>query len=385
MSNGGGVGVGTSRSPVMDAAAVPPRSPRLQPDAVDIERQPILETTQLEVPARGRMLKSSSVIFGGGPINFTFPTWIMTLTIIISWYASNTGLLILNKWLLSTYGFRKPVFLTLCHMLACSAMGAGASAARIVPPQPIKSPEQFRKIAGLAVVFCLSVVLGNVALRFIPVSFSQAIGATTPVFTAVLAVAMMGKRETGIVYAALLPVVIGIVIATGAEPLFDMAGFSAAVIATAMRALKSVLQGMLLMDASEKMDSLNLLRWMAPIASLCLIPAVLVLEPTVIREAMEMGVQQPNFLWLLAFNAFLAYFTNLTNFLVTRYTSALTLQVLGNAKGVFTTALSIFIFRNPFTVTSVGGYLITVAGVGCYAAAKRYQTAQKTSLTSTRD
>ena len=44
----------------------------------------------------------------------------------------------------------------------------------------------------------------------------QAIGATTPVFTAVLAVAMMGKRESGIVYAALLPVVIGIVIATGA-------------------------------------------------------------------------------------------------------------------------------------------------------------------------
>ena len=55
---------------------------------------------------------------------------------------------------------------------------------------------------------------------------------------------------------------------------------------------------------------------------------------------------------------------------VTRYTSALTLQVLGNAKGVFTTALSIFIFRNPFTVTSVGGYLITVAvGLSRYHAA----------------
>jgi hypothetical protein len=31
---------------------------------------------------------------------------------------------------------------------------------------------------------------------------------------------------------------------------------------------------------------------------------------------MEMGAQEPNFVWLLAFNAFLAYFTNLTNFLV---------------------------------------------------------------------
>ncbi len=89
-------------------------------------------------------------------------------------YASNTGLLILNKWLLSSYGFRRPVFLTLCHMLACSAAGYGVSAGGLVPSQPVRSPEQFRKIAALACVFCLSVVLGNVALRFIPVSFSQA-------------------------------------------------------------------------------------------------------------------------------------------------------------------------------------------------------------------
>lgn len=27
-------------------------------------------------------------------------------------------------------------------------------------------------------------------------------------------------------------------------------------------------------------------------------------------------MQEPNFFWLLAFNSFLAYFTNLTNFLV---------------------------------------------------------------------
>lgn len=57
--------------------------------------------------------------------------------LILCRYASNTGLLILNKWLLSMYGFRRPVFLTLCHMLACSAMGAGAGALRIVPPQPV--------------------------------------------------------------------------------------------------------------------------------------------------------------------------------------------------------------------------------------------------------
>lgn len=43
------------------------------------------------------------------------------------------------------------------------------------------------------------------------------------------------------------------------------------------------MQGILLTDASEKMDSMNLLRFMAPIASLALLPAVALLEPSVVK------------------------------------------------------------------------------------------------------
>jgi drug/metabolite transporter (DMT)-like permease len=50
-----------------------------------------------------------------------------------------------------------------------------------------QSRQQFWKISLLALIFCLTVVLGNVSLKFIPVSFNQAIGATTPAFTAALA------------------------------------------------------------------------------------------------------------------------------------------------------------------------------------------------------
>jgi len=42
------------------------------------------------------------------------------------------------------------------------------------------------KIAVLALVFVISVVGGNISLRFIPVSFNQAIGSTTPFFTAMV-------------------------------------------------------------------------------------------------------------------------------------------------------------------------------------------------------
>lgn len=49
-------------------------------------------------------------------------TSFFTLLLIVSWYSSNIGVLLLNKYLLSNYGFKYPVFLTMCHMIACSIL-----------------------------------------------------------------------------------------------------------------------------------------------------------------------------------------------------------------------------------------------------------------------
>ncbi|KAL4523907.1 hypothetical protein Ndes2526B_g08135 [Nannochloris sp. 'desiccata'] len=294
----------------------------------------------------------------------------LTTVVIAGWYGSNIGVLLLNKYLLSIYGFRYPAFLTLCHMLACSLMSYALAASQTVTLQPVKSKQQFYKIATLAIIFCITVVLGNVSLRFIPVSFNQALGATTPAFTAILAVIMLGHQESRGVYLSLIPVVIGIVIASGAEPMFNIIGFAAALCATAGRALKSVLQGIMLSDSSEKMDSLSLLLYMAPVAAAALVPVVLYFEPTALANALILG-RSGGFWLLLLFNSFLAYFVNLTNFLVTKYTSALTLQVLGNAKGVVAVVISVLCFRNPVTIYSMLGYAITVFGVVLYSQAKR--------------
>ena len=155
--------------------------------------------------------------------------------------------------------------------------------------QPVKSRQQFYKISTLALIFCVTVVLGNVSLKYIPVSFNQAIGATTPAFTALLAAIMLGHRESKEVYLSLIPVVVGIIIASGAEPMFDLVGFLAALMATAGRGLKSVLQGIMLSDSSEKMDSLSLLLYMAPVATVALVPITLYFEPNALAEALVLG------------------------------------------------------------------------------------------------
>ncbi|KAL2337858.1 hypothetical protein Fmac_012304 [Flemingia macrophylla] len=137
--------------------------------------------------------------------------------VVIAWYGSNIGVLLLNKYLLSNYGFSFPVFLTTCHMILCSLFSYVISLTHLVPLQRLRSTTQFAKLLALALLFCFSVVCGNVSLRYIPVSFNQAIGATTPFFTALFAFAVTAKREAWLTYATLLPVVAGVIVATGGK------------------------------------------------------------------------------------------------------------------------------------------------------------------------
>ena len=45
-----------------------------------------------------------------------------TLSVIAAWYFSNIGVILLNKYLLSIYGFRYPIFLTMMHMVRAHAI-----------------------------------------------------------------------------------------------------------------------------------------------------------------------------------------------------------------------------------------------------------------------
>ncbi|KAH9293546.1 hypothetical protein KI387_041251, partial [Taxus chinensis] len=225
-----------------------------------------------------------------------------------------------------------------------------------------------------------------------------AVGATTPFFTAVFAYVMTVKREAWLTYLTLVPVVTGVIIASGGEPSFHLYGFIMCISATAARALKSVLQGLLLSSEGEKLSSMNLLLYMAPIAVVVLLPATLLMEPNVLGITIALARKDVKIVFYLLFNSALAYFVNLTNFLVTKHTSALTLQVqgaddpcacsrvsaipgqwdhrqfgcnhsgsarlgvLGNAKGAVAVVVSILLFRNPVSFIGMLGYTLTVIG-----------------------
>jgi hypothetical protein len=202
--------------------------------------------------------------------------------------------------------------------------------------------------------------------------------------TAAMAFLLVGTREYWITYSTLIPVMTGIILSAGFEPSFHLVGFSAAMGASGARAFKAVLQvprcmtcasahegtapvywmgagrctacalksdillagslvflistqrraellvwpqGILLKDKSEKLDSMNLLRMMSPVALLLLLPAIAFLEPSAPAVAVTLMAAEPHFTVLLLCNSSVAYIVNFTNFQITKHTSALTLQV----------------------------------------------------------
>ncbi|XP_058086593.1 probable sugar phosphate/phosphate translocator At1g12500 [Magnolia sinica] len=329
---------------------------------------PRLEAEQLiDIPAT-----PTSEVRNNNSINGILSPNLTTAVIIASWYLSNIGVLLLNKYLLSIYGYRYPIFLTLLHMLSCALYSILAIHwLELVPYQPIVSRRQFFKIAALSAIFCFSVVCGNTSLRYLPVSFNQMIGATTPFFTAIFAFIITCKKESREVYLTLVPVVLGIVLASNSEPLFHLFGFLVCVGSTAGRALKSVVQGILLTSEGERLHSMNLLMYMAPMAAVILLPFSLYVEGNVASVTVRKAREDSFILFLLVGNATVAYLVNLTNFLVTKHTSALTLQVLGNAKAAVAAVVSVLIFRNPVTVMGMTGFGVTIMGVVLYSEAKK--------------
>lgn len=142
-----------------------------------------------------------------------------------------------------------------------------------------------------------------------------------------MALCILRKRETRQTYLTLIPVVVGIMVASGWEPQFHTLGFLLCLTATATRSFKTVLQALLLSDPAERMGSLSLMYYMCPIALAALLPMVALFEDAPLLRAQELWHADPWFGWAFTANVLLSYAINLTNFLATHHTSALTIQV----------------------------------------------------------
>ncbi|XP_070571916.1 uncharacterized protein [Ptychodera flava] len=288
---------------------------------------------------------------------------------IIGWLLLNIAMSNVNKWIFVQYNFNYPIILTTLHMITLfvvqsviirftpfgAAYGDGDDRLKI-------PPHLSRKVSILSLAFCISIACGNIALKYLYVSFLKMLMATSPAVTVAMSRLVFDYKHDLYVYYSMAPLVVGGLICTFGELNFSYIGFLAAVVALLLRSTKSILQGVLLKE--EKLDSVRLLYHMSFPSMLILAACSCIFEyDAFFNGSLFSSVD----LWhMIGLSCLCSVGYNTMNFVVTFFTSAVTLQVLGNVGIALNVIISVAIFQNKMSFLSVIGGVLTIVGVCMY-------------------
>jgi drug/metabolite transporter (DMT)-like permease len=163
------------------------------------------------------------------------------------------------------------------------------------------------------------------------------VGASTPFFVCLLGFLIFHQVHHWRVYVSLVPIAGGAILSTYGEKDLNVLGFILTLLSTLLRGLKTVWQGHLL-QGEERLNSPNLLRYMALDAGIILFVLFLVFESRDFASWLQSEGSDTYKLWhfalLLTLNPAAAYLANWSQFMLIQKSSALTFQVIGNTKGV---------------------------------------------------
>ncbi|KAF2291398.1 hypothetical protein GH714_023657 [Hevea brasiliensis] len=293
--------------------------------------------------------------------------------------------------------FKFPLSVSCVHFI-CSSIGAYI-VIRVLKLKPliVVDPEdRWRRIFPMSFVFCINIVLGNVSLRYIPVSFMQTIKSFTPATTGqtqkssdkllhlfpasfhcilvVISTSMdwdsclqwlvWRKYFDWRIWASLVPIVGGILLTSVTELSFNMFGFCAALFGCLATSTKTILAESLL--HGYKFDSINTVYYMAPFATMILgVPAML-LEGNGVLDWFYTHQSVWSSVIIIFSSGVLAFFLNFSIFYVIHSTTAVTFNVAGNLKVAVAVMVSWLIFRNPISALNAVGCGITLVGCTFY-------------------
>ncbi|XP_073117978.1 UDP-galactose transporter 1 [Elaeis guineensis] len=284
---------------------------------------------------------------------------------ILQWWGFNVTVIIMNKWIFQKLEFKFPLTVSCVHFI-CSAVGAyiAIKLLKIKPLIEVDPEDRWRRIFPMSFVFCINIVLGNVSLRYIPVSFMQTIKSFTPATTVILQWLVWRKYFEWRIWASLVPIVGGILLTSVTELSFNIFGFCAALFGCLATSTKTILAESLL--HVYKFDSINTVYYMAPFATMILAVPAIVLEGSGVMNWFYTHQSIYSSSIIIFFSGVLAFCLNFSIFYVIHSTTAVTFNVAGNLKVAVAVLVSWLIFRNPISALNAVGCAVTLSGCTFY-------------------
>ncbi|CAF1067786.1 unnamed protein product [Adineta ricciae] len=287
------------------------------------------------------------------------------------WYSSSAAGNVIVKELLDEFPF--PLTVTLVQLLSIWILCIPLIRIRQVPPPEYLYQNRsyyFKIIIPLAIGKFLSQLSSHVSLWKVPVSFAHTIKATMPLFTVILSRIILREKQTIPVYLSLIPVIVGVIIATVTELSFDMTGFISALISTFGFSLQNIYSKKSLKDIA--IHHFFLLCLLAKIGCCLFVPFWFLYDGLNIYYDTKYH-RTKTFLRICAYlfiDGILHFIHNVVAFTILSLLSPLSYSIGNSAKRIVIIATSLFILRNPVTTSNVVGMSLAAFGVILYNKAK---------------
>ncbi|KAJ3844647.1 TPT-domain-containing protein [Lentinula raphanica] len=300
----------------------------------------------------------------------------------------NLGLTLYNKGVLVRFPF--PYTLTAIHALFGSLGGAVLARFQVFVPPRLKKNETTILLA-FSVLYSVNIVVSNVSLQLVTVPFHQVVRSTTPIFTIMFSALLLGKSSSRWRIITLIPVTVGVGLATYGDYYFTRWGLILTLLGTVLAALKTIFTNVLqspvpsLTDPAPKsflsqiypfsilaqarlhLNSLALLSLLSPLAFVqCVFLAYWTGELDRVRTYSQQDMSGARLL-TLALNGCIAFGLNVVSFSANKKVGALGITVAANVKQVLTILCAVMMFHLNITAMNSLGIVLTLLGGAWYA------------------
>lgn len=287
------------------------------------------------------------------------------VSVILFNFFSSTGIVSANK-LVYEAGFKFAVTLTFIHFI-CTTLGLLLLArVNIFSPKRLDVKKAFKlAVAGMGFV-----VFSNLSLQYNSVGFYQVMKHMTVVGVVIIEAIFFQKYLSTPFLAALSTMCIGVIITGTTDFRLNFIGTMFAIANILCTSCYQIWCGSL--QKSLDANPLQLQMYIAPLQALAIIPFIPVFDNYSLSSPTSIFhfVLTPKTMYAILFTGLLALCVNVSIFLVIGKTSAVTYNVVGNAKTAFLFLVDFVVFDRPFVPANIFGMALTLTGVVWYTQLK---------------
>ena len=218
----------------------------------------------------------------------------------------------------------------------------------------------------VAVLFSVSLWLGNLAYLYLEVSYIQMLKAGNVVLVFFVGCLLGTEKPLLTTLANCLWIGLGLFVASYSEANFVLVGFLVQFFGVIAEAFRLQLVQMLLSSKGLKLNPITSLYYLSPLCFACLLLPFAIIELPRLQNRMQREGAFPVPVWMLLANASTALGLNLSVYALIGQTSALTMNVAGVVKDWLIIIMSAYLFGNLVSSMQVGGYLFAFLGVLYY-------------------